>query len=273
MDALFSSYFTDHSIRTLVEVIITTVLFLMVSRFGIIVVARACRGRFGVTGALLIQRMLWYPLLILVVSNALSRLGFDTSVLLGAAGVLTVAAGFAAQTSAANIISGLFLLGERPFAVGDVIQFEHVTGTVVSIDLLSVKLCTFDNLLVRLPNEVVLKKKLTNLSHFKIRRVDVPIHLARTADFNRAIEILRRTAGDLPHCLDEPEPIIIYDSFSASGQRFKFCIWGQASEFLVLKNTFNAQANHALLAAEIELAVQPVSIRYEAADTAPIQDI
>ena len=66
------------------------------------------------------------------------------SVLLGAAGVLTVAAGFAAQTSAANVISGLFLLGEHPFSIGDVIRFDKVLGTVVAVDLLSVKVCTLD---------------------------------------------------------------------------------------------------------------------------------
>jgi small-conductance mechanosensitive channel len=48
-----------------------------------------------------------------------------------------------------------------------------VTGEVLSIDLLSVKLRTFDNLLVRIPNENIIKERLTNLTAFPIRRVEL----------------------------------------------------------------------------------------------------
>jgi small-conductance mechanosensitive channel len=58
--------------------------------------------------------------LALVVVSALHQLGVDLSILLGAAGILTVAIGFASQTSASNIISGLFLVAERPFVVGTI---------------------------------------------------------------------------------------------------------------------------------------------------------
>ena len=54
------------------------------------------------------------------------ELGFSLTVLLGAAGVLSVAIGFASQTSASNIISGLFLIAEKPFVIGDVITVGAV---------------------------------------------------------------------------------------------------------------------------------------------------
>ena len=268
MDAILSAYFSDQNLHLLVKVALTTGAVLVLSRVAISFIARAFQPRFGQTGRLLVQRLLWYPVLVLIISNALSSFGIDISVLLGAAGVLTVAAGFAAQTSAANVISGIFLLGERPFAVGDVIKFEDITGTVVSIDLLSIKLCTFDNLLVRLPNEIVLKTRLTNLSHFKIRRIDVPICIAQDADFHRAIEVLKQTTNQLSTCLDEPEPTVIYDAFSSGGQAFKFCVWGQASDYLALKNDFHASANRALRESGIELAVQPITVRYSTPDMA-----
>ena len=110
--------------------------------------------------------------------SALRELGFKLSVLLGAAGVLTVAVGFASQTSASNIISGLFLLGERPFSVGDVIRVGSTTGEVLSIDLLSAKLRTFENLFVRIPNETLIKSEVTNLSRLPVRRLDLKIGIA-----------------------------------------------------------------------------------------------
>ena len=108
-------------------------------------------------GQILLKRAIFYGIMILMSMSALRELGFDLSVILGAAGILSVAIGFASQTSASNLISGLFLMMERPFSIGDVIRVEQTTGEVISIDLLSVKIRTFDNLYVRVPNESMIK--------------------------------------------------------------------------------------------------------------------
>src|SRR5690606_21801824 len=71
---------------------------------------------------LILQRLVFYLVVIVGVLSALNQFGFDLGVLLGAAGVLTVAVGFAAQTSFSNIISGLFLIAERPFVVNDIVR-------------------------------------------------------------------------------------------------------------------------------------------------------
>ncbi|MFT4977439.1 MAG: small-conductance mechanosensitive channel, partial [Myxococcota bacterium] len=75
-------------------------------------------------------------ILVLAALTAMSELGFDLSILLGAAGVASVAIGFASQTSASNIISGLFLIAERPFSVGDIIEVGTRSGVVLEIDLM-----------------------------------------------------------------------------------------------------------------------------------------
>jgi len=156
LDALLERFTPALAWPDIVAILMWGLLGLVAANLGARVVGRLLRGRYGKGAALLAQRLVWYPLLVIVILQTLSRLGLDTSVLLGAAGVLTVAAGFASQTSAANVISGLFLLGERPFAIGDVVRFDGVFGQVVSMDLLSVKVCTLDNLLIRVPNETLL---------------------------------------------------------------------------------------------------------------------
>jgi hypothetical protein len=93
-----------------------------------------------------------------VVAGALHQAGLKLGVLPGAAGILTVAIGFASQTSASNLISGLFVIAERPFVVGDIIRVAETTGEVLSVDLLSVKIRTFDNLYVRIPNEGIIRE-------------------------------------------------------------------------------------------------------------------
>ena len=85
-------------------------------------VGRIVAARVGEGSGTLFRRLVWYPAMLATLSMTISILGFDIGLLLGAAGVLTVGIGFAAQTSAANVISGLFLLGEKPFEIDDVVR-------------------------------------------------------------------------------------------------------------------------------------------------------
>ena len=119
-------------------------------------ISRVLERRASAQHIMLIRRAISWLIVGLTVVTVLRQLGFDLGVLVGAAGVFTVALGFASQTSASNLISGLFLIGERPFVVGDIITVGTRTGEVTSIDLLSVKLRTFDNLFVRIPNETLI---------------------------------------------------------------------------------------------------------------------
>lgn len=134
----------------------------------------------------IVKQVLYYLLLAIFIIMAIHQLGFNLSVLLGAAGILTVAIGFASQTSASNVISGVFLLVERAFSVGDIIKVNDLTGEVLSIDLLSVKLRTFDNLFVRIPNENLMKSTVTTLSRFPIRRYDLQVGIAYGEDIRHA---------------------------------------------------------------------------------------
>src|SRR5690554_2408270 len=90
----------------------------------------------------MIRRVFFYLVFLLFAVAALREAGFSLDVVLGAAGILTVAIGFASQTSASNIISGLFVVMEKPFEIGDTIEVDATIGEVVAIDLLSVKLRT-----------------------------------------------------------------------------------------------------------------------------------
>ena len=127
---------------------------------------------------LVAAKIVFYPGLLLIAVSVMRELGFSLAPLLGAAGIMGVAIGFASQTSVSNVISGFFLLGEQPFVVDDVIQIGDTVGRVLSIDTLSVKLRTFDNKFVRLPNESIIKSQVTNLTRFPIRRLDVNVGVA-----------------------------------------------------------------------------------------------
>jgi small-conductance mechanosensitive channel len=209
---------------------------------------------------LIFRRFGFYITFGIFVASALVEVGFDVRVLLGTAGILTVAIGFAAQTSASNFISGLFLLGEKPFSIGDIIRIGGTTGEVLAIDLMSVKIRTFDNLYVRVPNEQLVKSEITNLTRFPIRRVDILLSIAYKDDMRKAIEVLNSVAAANELCLTEPEPLFIFSRFGDSGLEFQFSVWSTRENYLALKNSIQIEIKEAFDESGIEIPFPHVSL-------------
>lgn len=201
----------------------------------------------------LFKRLVYWLILALFVASALKQLGFSLSVLLGAAGVLSVALGFASQTSASNLISGLFLIGEKPFQLGDTIKVGTTTGEVLSIDLLSVKLRTFDNLFVRIPNETLIKSEVTNLTRFPIRRFDLLLGVAYKEQIATVRQVLMDVADKNPLCLDEPAPMFLFLGFGDSALNIQFSVWSKRENFRDLRNSLQEEVKLAFDRAGIDI--------------------
>lgn len=213
-------------------------LLLMVVRVVVILVVAFALGRLlgglagrfaarrgSAQGEMLTRRFVFYGVMGVAFFMVLDALGVEFGVLLGAAGILTVALGFASQTSASNLISGLFLLGERPFVVGDVIEVNARTGVVLAVDLLSVKLRTFDNQFVRVPNETLIKSEIVNVTRNPIRRMELNLRLSYAADLDRVRALLLELANEDPDVLEEPEPIVWVDQLGDSAIHLRFLCW------------------------------------------------
>ncbi|MEZ4655283.1 MAG: mechanosensitive ion channel family protein [Candidatus Eisenbacteria bacterium] len=229
---------------------------------------RAFSRKMSPQETMLLRRLIFYTLFGLVLAAALHQLGFKLGVLLGAAGVLTVAIGFASQTSASNLISGLFLVAERPFVVGDVVKIEDVTGEVLSVDLLSVKLRTFDNLYIRVPNESVIKNRVTNLTFFPLRRVDLIVSVAYRENLAHVQDVLMKIADENPLAMEDPAPLIIFQQFGASSIDLQFSVWGRRQNYLALKNSIAEDVKRTFDAEDIEIPFPHVSV-YAGSRTSP----
>jgi small-conductance mechanosensitive channel len=131
---------------------------------------------------------------------------------------------------------GLFLIAERHFEIGDVIRIGQTTGEVLSIDLLSVKLRTFDNLLVRIPNETMVKTEVTNLTYFAIRRLDVKVGVGYGSDLERVRETMLEVADKNSLCLQEPKPMFIIDSFGEAAIHLQLSVWAARDNAVEVKN-------------------------------------
>ncbi len=198
-------------------------------------------------GALLTQKIVLYGVFTIAVIFALANLGLKVSGLLATAGIFTVALGFAAQTSVSNVISGFFLLFDRPFSIGDTVKIDTTLGTILSIDLLSTRIRTFDNLMVRIPNEGLLKSTITNYTLYNVRRVEIPISVA----FGSDLENVRKIILDIMHehrlILDEPAAAIIFDTMTDSGVNLLVRAWAERADYITARSELTMGIHNALV--------------------------
>lgn len=238
----------------LVRAIVLVVIGLIVARLGSKAFVRfynyighASRGK-------LWQNMVYYTILIIFFLTALHQLGFNLSVLLGAAGIITVAIGFASQTTVSNLISGLFLVGEHPFHVGETILLNQVQGEVVSVGLVSTRLRTADNTLIRIPNETLFKTQFTNLTRLNTRRFDCSLVVPFTQDLVKLSKILIEVAETDPHNWPKLPPQVNILGFQNFGIMVQLCVWAEQRQFGSLKNSLYIRLQQRLEAENIQLS-------------------
>ena len=198
-------------------------------------VGRSTRKKLSPQANMVLRKAIVYFGSIVIFIAVLHQSGYRLTALMGAAGIVGIAIGFASQTSVSNIISGLFLISEKPFTVGDIIQVGTTRGIILSIDLLSIKLRTFDNHLIRIPNEVIIKNEVRNISRFPIRRLDIDVGVAYKEDVKKVREILLDIAEKEPLCLDEPEPVVRFQNFGDSALEFLYAVWCVREDYINLK--------------------------------------
>ena len=222
---------------------------------GSTAIGRLASRRLSEQSGMLATKGIRYAALLLIIFMVMNELGFDLTTILGAAGILGVAVGFASQTSLSNIISGVFLISEKPFVVGDWVAVGQTNGFVLSIDLLSVKIRTFDNRFIRIPNETMLKTEVINYTRFPIRRHNVELKVALKEDIGRVVEVLGEVARDNHYCLDEPEPLILVTGLGESGIEILFGVWFAKDDFLLIRQTIMSELKERFDAEGIEIAL------------------
>ncbi len=152
----------------------------------------------------------------------ISAAGIDLSSLALVAGALSLGIGFGLQNVVSNFVSGLILLAERPFKVGDWIVAGDVSGTVRKISVRATEIETFQRQTVILPNSNLINGAVGNWTHRnKLGRVEIRVGVAYDSDARRAQEILLEIARGHPAVLRNPEPFVQLSNFGPAGLEFE----------------------------------------------------
>ncbi|MDD2332314.1 MAG: mechanosensitive ion channel family protein [Candidatus Cloacimonetes bacterium] len=256
----WEKFVTPERVSLTIRVVLILLIGIPVVKLIRKITVKLMRDKLSAQAEQLIQRTVYYLGMLILFVSVLNEFGFKLSALLGAAGVFGLAIGFASQTSVSNIISGIFLISEKPFVIGDVVQIGGNIGTVESIDLLSIKLKTADNRFVRVPNETMIKSDVINITRYPQRRVNITVSVAYKEDLRKVRSILEDIVLNEPLALKDPAPVINIDEFASSSINFLFGVWTNSADFFTTKNALMLAIKERFDRESIEIPFPHVSV-------------
>lgn len=153
----------------------------------------------------------------LAVIIILSKFDVNISAFIVSLGVGSLAIALAAQDTLSNMIAGFIIMIDRPFRIGDRIKFGNDTGDVVEIGIRSTKILDFDNNLVIMPNNEIVKSKIINITYPNIfTSVAVDVGVAYGSDLKKVKKIMLKAANDHPFISKTVSPGVFLMSFGDS---------------------------------------------------------
>jgi len=123
-----------------------------------------------------------------------------------------------------------------------------------------VKIRTFDNRLVRVPNEMMIKSRIVNATRWPERRLDLKITLPLGADPAKVERLLMDAAKSVPEALSKPEPSFSLEAADAAGLRFAFGVWFRKQDYSAFKTGLLSAIMAGFEGTGFEPALQPASI-------------
>lgn len=217
------------------------------------------------------KRLVFYGIFTLASLTGLNEAGINLSVLVGAAGIASVAIGFASQTTVSNLISGLFMLLERPFMIGDVIKVGSTTGEVSSLGLLSTILRTPENTMVRIPNETLMKSEIVNTTRYAQRRVELLIGVSYASDINQVRQLIINTIQNLPLARKDPPVAVQFKSFGDNAINLAAELWVDRERLLEAQNSAADAIKKALDEARVELPFPQRTVSFHPDQTVRVE--
>ena len=152
---------------------------------------------------------------------AIMAMGGNMTNLTVIAGALSVGIGFGLQNVINNFVSGIIILFERPFKVGDWVNIGGEEGKIKQINIRSTELETFKKTSVIVPNATLLSSSVINMTHGNNwTRLNVSVGVSYGTDVEKVRDILIECAKANPKVLKNPAPYVIFQDFGASSLDF-----------------------------------------------------
>jgi len=173
-------------------------------------------------------KLIYFGIIIISFLVFTSTTGVDFSGLLVAGGIFGIVIGFATQSVVSNLISGIFLMIEKPVKQGDKIEIpgSDVTGTLLDISTFSVRVRRFDGTIIRIPNESFFTSNIRSLSSTPVRRSEATVGIAYKEDIDGAISVIeKQIRKSMAFVLILPKPEFRVSELADSSVNIEVLVW------------------------------------------------
>ncbi|WP_286233677.1 mechanosensitive ion channel family protein [Thalassotalea sediminis] len=243
----------------LVVALFISIIFSVLARVTGGIVAKVLRkGLESKQIADLLTSMFKVCVLVVGIFIALDFIGLKGTVtsLLAGAGIVGLAIGLAFQDMTENLIAGIAMGIRKPFQIGDVIEAEHVFGTVKTINLRNTLVETFFGQLEVVPNKILFRNILTNYSFNGIRCIEVPVGISYADDIEKATEAIVKHLNQCDFVIKKQETAVYAEGFDESSIKLLVWFWidypGKTS-FMQARHIAVTEIKHALASADVSI--------------------
>jgi len=257
---VLAGIFSPETLTHILRIAAYLIVGLLLIRLIIVIFRKLTTNKVSQQFRMIVEKIINYTGITILAMMILAELGANLAAILGAAGVLGIAIGVASQKSLGNMVSGLFLLSEKSFEIGDLLKIDDKTGIVQDIDLLALKIRTFDNKLIRIPNETLVSNIVTNITKYPIRRLDISLSVSYGDDLTKTEEALLEATRSNPLILDEPKPLFLLKTFGDNGIELLFGFWCFKADYIEARNSAFRDIITNLSAAGISIPFPQITI-------------
>jgi small conductance mechanosensitive channel len=170
--------------------------------------------------------------------------------LLAGAGLSAFVVGFALKDIAENFLAGIILAFNRPFRIDDTVRVRDFIGKIMALNLRSTQMKTFDGKDIYIPNSILLKEVVTNLTHDGLLRIEFVIGVGLQHDFETVAAIIIGNIEELDGVLRDDKPAVVIEEFTATAMNLRVLFWVNTFDYkmstMVLKSSAMDCAKKAL---------------------------
>ncbi len=211
------------------------------------------------TIAPIISELTRYGILVVTVVVVLAQFGVQTASILAVLGAAGLAIALALQGTLSNIAAGVMIIWLRPFSVGEFIDGEGITGTIVEIGLFGTRMRTYDGIYIFVPNARLWDAKITNFTREPSRMVETKVGVSYDSNLADARAAMLEVARD-ERVLSEPAPIVFVAGLGASSVDLVLRSWVASTDWWRTNVDFNEKVKLKLDAAGVEIPYNKVDL-------------
>jgi small conductance mechanosensitive channel len=220
------------------------------------------------TIAPIVGELVRYSIIGITIMMVLGQFGVQTTSILAVLGAIGLAVALALQGTLSNMAAGIMLLWLRPFNIGEYIDAEGTSGTVLEVGLFATRLRTFDGIFVFAPNSKLWNARITNYTRQPTRMIEVKVGVAYGASIEKTRIVMLGVSQD-PRVLADPAPYMFVGALGASSVEIAMRCWVNGSDWWATKNDLLERTKTALDAAGIEIPYSKLDINILSQPTAP----